>query len=374
MTPQPPPDRRTLLPHALALLYGLSIAYASLQPFGEWLEPTAGTRFFPFAPWPPRWLRHDFLLNFVAYVPFGFFVALLPRRAAPLARIALGAAAGFALAFAMEWLQMYLPRRTASVVDLLANTAGALAGASGAAAFARASRLRRAIAGARARLFIGGRLGDVGLALLLLWLIAQINPGIPLFAATFDPEPWRLLVNAPQPPEGAVLLIEAAQSAFQLVGVALFLALLSRNRRYVGGAVLMLVGAALLLKGVAAWLMLRPAVWETWQRPGALAGIAAGALLIPAAIQLPRPVQVAVCAIALLASVGTPLLAPDLLAAGAPLTLFNWRYGQLLNYNGLTRTILVVWPLLAAGWLFALAGQPRWGEPGPPRPDPTGPL
>ena len=34
---------RLLLPHALALLYGLSIVYASLQPFGEWIEPVAGT-------------------------------------------------------------------------------------------------------------------------------------------------------------------------------------------------------------------------------------------------------------------------------------------------------------------------------------------
>jgi hypothetical protein len=94
-------------------------------------------------------------------------------------------------------------------------------------------------------------------------------------------------------------------------------------------------------------------------------GIAAGALLIPAAINLPRPVMVAACAVALLSSIGVPMLAPDLLSAGAPLTFFNWRYGQLLNYNGLTRTILLVWPILGALWLFALAGRPAWGDPDP---------
>jgi hypothetical protein len=32
-----------------------------------------------------------------------------------------------------------------------------------------------------------------------------------------------------------------------------------------------------------------------------------------------------------------------------------------LHYNGLTRAILLAWPLAAAAWLFALAGLPRWG-------------
>jgi VanZ family protein len=365
MTPTRAP--RTLLPHALAFLYGLAVAYASLQPFGEWATPAPGKSFFLFAPWSARWLRHDVTLNFIAYMPFGLFVALLPRRASPSQRVSLGALAGCALSFTMESLQSFLPLRTASTADLLANTAGALAGSLLGAALSRAAAVKRVVARARSRLFVGGMLGDLGVALLVLWLIAQINPGIPLFAVTFDPEPGRVLVHATSPPDGAALLIEAAESAFQLLGVGLFLVLLLRERRYVGGAVLALIGTALLLKGVAASLVIKPAIWDTWQRPGVLMGIAAGALLLPAAIQLPRPAQVAVCAVALLASVGTPLLAPDLLAAGAPLTLFNWRYGQLLNYNGLTRTILLAWPLLVAAWLFALAGQPRWGDPDPER-------
>ena len=47
----------------------------------------------------------------------------------------------------------------------------------------------------------------------------------------------------------------------------------------------------------------------------------------------------------------------------APLTLFNWRYGHLLNFNGLTHSVLLVWPIAAAAWLFALAGKPAWGRP-----------
>jgi VanZ family protein len=360
-----PKPRRTLLPHALAALYALSIVYASLQPFGAWLDPEPGTPFFLLAPWPSRWLRYDVLLNVVAYAPLGFFTALLPRSAAPVRRVAIGVLCGFALSFAMETLQMFLPRRDASTVDLLSNTAGAMIGGTIAGALTRAAGGKAEREGTRARLFLGGRLGDVGIALLVLWIAAQINPAIPLFAVTFDPEPQRVLAVTAPPLDGAALLIEAAESAFQMLGVGLFLALLLRERRQVAGGVLILIGVALVLKGGAATLVIRPAVWEVWQRPGVLTGIAAGALLLPAAISLPRPVMVAVCAVALLSSIGVPMLAPDLLSAAAPLTFFNWRYGQLLNYNGLTRTILLVWPILAALWLLALAGRPAWGKPFP---------
>jgi hypothetical protein len=70
-----------------------------------------------------------------------------------------------------------------------------------------------------------------------------------------------------------------------------------------------------------------------------------------------------VCATALLASLLLPITAVDVPSVRAPLTLFNWRYGHLLNFNGLTQTILLLWPLAAAAWLFALAGRPAWGDP-----------
>mgnify|MGYP001015658860 FL=1 len=124
-----------------------------------------------------------------------------------------------------------------------------------------------------------------------------------------------------------------------------------------------LLGLALLAKGVAAMLVIKPAVWDTWMKPGVSFGMAAGLLALLVTIFAPRPVQVAACAIALLASLLLPVTVADVPAASAPLTLFNWRYGHLLNFNGLTQTVLLVWPVLAALWLFALAGRPRWGEP-----------
>ena len=73
--------------------------------------------------------------------------------------------------------------------------------------------------------------------------------------------------------------------------------------------------------------------------------------------------QIASCAIALLASLLLPVLGVDLPSPRAPLTLFSLVYGHLLNFNGLTRRVLLAWPILAAAWLaFALAGRPGWGR------------
>ena len=87
-----------------------------------------GTPFWPFAPWPPKWTRFDVIANALAYVPFGMFVALIPRRASPLLRAGIALAAGVALSFGMETLQMFLPTRDANLVDLFANAGGAFAG------------------------------------------------------------------------------------------------------------------------------------------------------------------------------------------------------------------------------------------------------
>jgi VanZ family protein len=355
------PRQPTFLPHILAILYGFAIAYASLQPFAPWIPPPPATPFWPLASWPPKWTRFDVLANVLAYVPFGAFVSLIPQRASPLARTALALATGGALSFGMETLQMYLPTRAASLIDLIANSVGALAGGLLGGVLVRATRMRRALSVARERAFLPGRLGDVGIALLALWLTAQLNPGIALFAVNY--EPGLQAKAAIAAPDLAATMLDAAQSAFQLIGVGLFLALLLRDRRYVGGALLLLIGMAFMMKGMAAWLVLKPAAWEAWLKPGVAIGIAMGSLGLLLAAFLPRPAQVAACAIALLSSLLLPVFGNDLASAPAPLTLFNWRYGHLLNFNGLTHTILLVWPIAAAAWLFALAGKPRWGRP-----------
>ncbi|HZQ61513.1 MAG TPA: VanZ family protein [Casimicrobiaceae bacterium] len=359
--------QRTVLPHYLALIYGLAIAYASLQPFGPWIAPPAGTPFFLFAATAPRFTRFDVLANALSYVPFGFFMALVPRVMRPWTRFALAVASGFGLSFAMESLQMLLPPRDASVVDLVSNSVGAALGGGLGVAFATSPAAKQAVSSARHRWFLAGKVGDLGLALLVLWLVVQVNPGIPLFASVFDPAielPALPGVNpAGMQADAAAAVVEGAHSALQLLGVGLFLALLLRQRRFVGAAMLLLIMTAVLVKLVAAALLLHPVVFERWLRPGAAMGVAFGTLLLMIAVWLPRPAQVAMATVALLASLLATLLAPELIFTRAPLALFNWSYGHLLSFNGLTHTVLLVWPLAACAFLFTLAGRPRWGDP-----------
>ncbi len=122
---------------------------------------------------------------------------------------------------------------------------------------------------------------------------------------------------------------------------------------------LLLIGFSFMLKGLAAWMLLKPAAWEAWLKPGVAIGIAAGSLGLLLAAFLPRPAQVAACAVALLSSLLLPLAATDATAMTAPLTLFNWRYGHLLNFNGLTHSVLLAWPIAAAaGRLRSPASRP----------------
>ena len=358
--------RDSRLPHVLVALYAAAIAYASLQPFGDWMTPLPDTPFWLLGPYPPKTPRFDVIANFLIYIPLGVFASLMSRRATALGCMLIAFVTGAAVSFALETMQWFMPPRYANVIDFIANSLGALAGGVIGAAYTR-SPLRAALREVRPRLVLPGTIGDVGMALLAMWLVAQLNPAIPPFALTFDPEPLLGIAAGARTHDLAATLIEATQSAFQLLGIGLFVSLLVRERRDAAGAALLLVGLALLLKGGAAMLLLKPAVFVSWLSPGVLLGVAAGALLLIPATMLPRPAQVAVCAVALLSSLLVPLLAPDMMFASPPLTLFNWRYGHLLNFNGLTRIVLVAWPLAAAAWLFVLAGKPGWGnaEAGP---------
>ncbi len=348
MDSSPSEPRPSRLPGYLAGLYALLIVYASLEPFGSWMAPVPGTPFFLFAPWPPRFTRFDVAVNVLAYAPLGFCVALSGRRLA-IARLAAATGAGLLLSFVMESMQMFVPTRDASTMDMVCNAAGAGIGGMAAIAFDR-TPWRAGVSAWRRRVFVEGPGADLGLALLAIWLLAQLNPGIPLFAATFDPS-LELTRDLPG------TLLQAAESAFNVVGVGLFLALLLRHRRFVGGAVLMLIGMALILKGIAASVLIRQSVLETWIKPGVSLGVAVGALVLLLAVWLPRPARTTLCAIALLSSLVAPLLAPDMWQARAPLALFDWPYGQLLNFNGLTHAVLIVWPIFASIYVLSVAAK-----------------
>ncbi|MCL2310209.1 MAG: VanZ family protein [Proteobacteria bacterium] len=354
-----PDSDRSHLPLALALLCALCIVYASLYPFIRWEMPLAGTPYWLFG--HAHFYRADFIVNFFAYLPFGLFVGLGSRRY----RLLWAAAAGALLSLAMESCQWLMPPRCADLYDLLANTFGAAVGGAIAWGLAALLSLRAALYRWR-RLFLPGLLGDFGLALLVFWLAAQANSSIPLFSIAFDPT-----VLAAVWPDNTVpfadarwsMLAEIIIGAFQISGIGLFAALLVRDRRHAVLTAVLIILAAFVLKNIAIWLTLSDAVRAHYLgRTATGVAMVLGFLLLYGFFTLSRPKAVTVCSVILLSSLLAPLLLPDLLSARMPSSLFNDRYAHLLHFDGLTRTILLMWPLAAGIWLFFLAGRPRWGE------------
>src|SRR5262249_6647334 len=117
-----PGNGASRLPQYLAVLYGLMIVYASLEPFSGWMEPLPGTPFFLLAPERARFIRYDVALNVVAYAPFGFFLGLFGERRSAVGRFIAAAAIGALLSLVMETAQMFLPTREADIPDFLSNT------------------------------------------------------------------------------------------------------------------------------------------------------------------------------------------------------------------------------------------------------------
>lgn len=157
------------------------IVYGSLYPFrfegaGD-TGPGDLLRSLSFA----RTTRSDIAANVLLYLPLGACTAwLLAHRLGGLLAAAVATLAGAALAFAIEFAQLYETRRVASLGDLLYNTVGAFAGAW--VALAIAATHRRLRAPALASLLRH----PVATALLLSWIGYRLAP----FAPVLDPGKW----------------------------------------------------------------------------------------------------------------------------------------------------------------------------------------
>ncbi len=331
------------------------VIYASLDPFSGWRDRGLPPFAFLAAPFPRPIPVFDVVANIIGYTPLGFLavLAVYPwlRRGYALG---FGLACSVLLSFALESLQLYLPTRTSSNLDLLANTVGGAVGAFAALAATRPLMDAEGLQRLRNRLFLAGRRTDLGLVLLGLWLFAQLNPQTLLFG-TGD---LRDLFKAPSGklyPAETFLRVEAGVACANGLAAGLLALCLTARDQPARGVVVIFLAAALAVHSFGFGMVVSSQDVLAWVTPGALYGVAAAILLLLLAAGMPRAAQLALMGLALMAATALVNLAPANPYMTASLAL--WQQGHFLNFNGATRVVSAVWPFAAMVYLVLLAND-----------------
>jgi hypothetical protein len=263
--------------------------------------------------------------------------------------VVLATVVGLLLSALMEYMQMYLPSRISSNFDLLMNGFGTLSGA-----ILAVSIVPRAwffyLQHWRFEYFQRGQGVDFGLALVTLWMFAQINPSLPILGNVFITEMARQPFVPPLIDPFSWL--ESMAVALNLLMVGVLLLTLLRSRRHAVAGLLLVLFVIALTKFIAAVVLLKSWALLLWLNGEAMFGIFAGVLMMALIGWLARPyllrLGVAVAGAYL-------VLANVILDSGSPsaaMRLYQWHYGHLLNYNGLSQTIMLLFPLLLLGYLW----------------------
>jgi VanZ family protein len=343
---------------SVALAYTLVIVYASLQPFAGWRMPSPEVLGFQTAPWPRYITANDIALNVAAYLPLGamLFFTLRPPLSAAFAFL-LSVALAALLSLALESVQMFLPTRIASNIDLLANTAGAVLGA---LAGLLLTLWNNPLTALRRQVLRAGPLGDAGLIVIALWLVIQFQPSPVAFGSgnlrdVFGITP--LFMHSSQ----AYLLAEAAVVALAVIAIGLAISLMTQTRRYtlrVMLATLLLTAAA---KSIAAVSISRAANWLQWLTPGVAAGLFAGAVVVAALVWLGPSKRAVLAMMSVATGIALINLMPDNPYQTPPPFMSSLQPTHLANFGSIVRLLSQGWPFAALLLLFALARE------GPPR-------
>lgn len=338
-------ETRARLRTLLAIGYALFIAYVSLSPFSDWREQ--GLEFVEVLHQPLllTFTPFDAAINVLAYIPFGLLVTLALRaRCGVVLSLIGGLLCGVLLSAGMEFLQMYLPSRTSSNMDLLTNSAGTLIGVILAVSISSWSWLRQQLSHWRRHLFHLGKEMDYGLALLTLWMFGQINPSLPMLGNVFISEVARQPFVSPLAEPFAWW--ESVAVALNLLMLGCLLLTLLRTPRRIVGLLPALLGSVALVKFIAAAVLLKSWALLLWINGEAMLGMLAGLLLLLAGLALPeRSIRWAGATLALCYLVVVNFIL-DSNSPAAAMSVYHWHYGHLLNYNGLAQTITLIFPIL----------------------------
>lgn len=333
----------TLLGYALAA-YATMIVIASLYPFTGWTGAAGWPTDLLFAKWPRYITRNDVSTNLLAYLPLGYLLAL--RLCRPRWRgLAILATwlAGTLMSLALEGLQMQLPGRIASNLDIFLNSLGTLTGALLTLHHARWLRAWNALQRWRESWFRPHGQATLGLWLLLIWGITQFalvpQPGVGLLELHLRP------IDTPPSNIEQLNLPWLIAMFLEISALGLFAACLLRPGRY-ASAIFLLFLSAFLLKLVVAAMLLKLGVLGGILSLETLAAfvLALWLLLLPSVSR--QRTNFAIMLLVVIA-IGRLFIVP------APL----WPSGSLLNLIGLSRHLAALWPWLALAYL--VQGQIR---------------
>ena len=350
----------------LALVYAALIVFASLFPFDGWRAQGISPVVFLVARIPPPyWTGFDITINVIGYAPLGFLLALaLLRTGWPRSAVPVAALAGGLLSLCMEFLQIYLPQRVPSNLDLVLNAAGALIGALVAALLERLGALYR-WSQMRNRWFVPEARG--ALVLLALWPWALLFPAAEPFGLGQVLErleaalqqalegtpflPWLPVREAallPLSPAGELLcvalgLLVPCLLAYSVIGHV--------GRRAVFALATAAIGVA--VTALSAALSYGPVhAWE-WLSLPVHVGLWAGVVLAALALALPR--RAAVVLLLLVLVVHLSLLNDAPTSAYFGQTLQAWEQGRFIRFFGIGQWLGWLWPYATLGYVLLRA-------------------
>lgn len=352
----------------LALTYTALIVFASLFPFEGWRAQGIDPLVFLLAPLPPPyWTGFDVVINVVGYAPLGFLLALgMLRSGQGRAVVALATLAGVLLTLAMEFLQIYLPRRVPSNLDLLLNMAGTLTGALCAALLERWGVLDR-WSSFRARWFVPDAAG--GMVLLALWPMALLFPAalpfalgqvlerleaalLDLLADTpfLDWLPMRDGMLEPLSPGGELLCVTLGLLIPCLLG---YCVIRQMTRRAVFAVGVVVVGVAVTaLSAALSWGPVH--AWE-WLGLPARVGVFGALLLALPLLVLPRRACAALLLVVLVWHLALLNEAPT--STYFVQTLQAWEQGRFIRFYGLGQWLGWLWPYAALLYVMVLVSR-----------------
>jgi VanZ family protein len=335
----------------LVLGYGLFIVYASLSPFSGWQDQGLEVHAVLTMPLLMQYTSFDVIINLLVYLPLGLLSGLaLQTRCGVAVAVLVATLCGATLSAMKEYAQMYLPARVSSNLDLLTNVGGTLLGALLAASIAPRAWFSLHLPLWRTRLFRNERGESFGLALVLLWVFAQINPSLPMLGSVFISEVARAPFVAAQPEP--FRWMESLATLLNMLMLGTLLLILLRTGRHVINVLLPLLFVVAMTKFIMAVTLLKSWALLLWINGEAMLGICVSVMLLIAVNQLPR---VQLMRLAILSALGYWILAYWVLSAGNPsvaMHLYQWNYGHLLNYNGLSQAVAWAFPLLTVGYLW----------------------